>query len=304
MLANLLQAEILLLVIINGIYFGGYLFLLSMGLAITTSTLRLFNLSHGVFYALGGYIFASTSLLLYQSGMPLTVLVGLAMMVTVVTAFTGGLFIEKVFLRHVYKRHEFYQLLLTFGLLLVFQDLILIVWGPSPIKSVPIYERFPNFSFGVFTYSAYSIFIPFISLLIMLALLYFTKKTVAGKILLAVASDPEICECLGLRVNSYRNLAFGLGAILASLGGSFFIVTSAAVPGLGVEALVVAFSIIAISGLGSISGIYISSIIVGLTRSLLTMVIPELELFIVYLVVMLILLLKPSGLFGREVIRV
>ena len=211
---------------------------------------------------------------------------------------TAGPFLERLFLRRVYTAEPVVQLLLTFAILLILEDVIKLTWGVSPIFADKPYALLGQVKLGGVTYARYPFLLTGIALATGGLLWLVVKGTRFGKVLVSVITDREMSLALGVNVPRVYTLAFILGAILAALGGAFTAPMLSVVPGIGVEVIIMSFAVVAIGGLGSIEGAALGSLLVGLARAAAVHLVPELDLFAIYLIMALVLLFRPQGLFG------
>ena len=220
----------------------------------------------------------------------------------IVGLFAGPL-IERVFLRRVYGRAEAIQLLLTFSIFLILDDLLKLIWGTKPMFVSEPYTLLGEFSLAGIPYSWYQVLLIAVSVLFGGALVWAVRGTRFGKIVVSVINDREISQAIGINVNRIYTVAFTLGARSAALGGALIAPTIAVVPGFAVDAPVLAFAVIAIGGMGSLEGAALGALIVGLLRALAVHLLPEADLVVIYLAMILVLVVRPQGLFGQVVLR-
>ena len=215
------------------------------------------------------------------------ILVGLAM----------GPLIERGLLRFFYGRDEVILVLVTYALFLVLEDAIKLVWGVESYFVTAPYGLLGTFEIADLSYPTYSLVLVVAAILAGLALRFGIYGTRYGKLLLAVIHDREVSAALGINVNRMFLVTFTAGATLAALGGALTAPTISVVPAMGVEVIVLAFAVVVIGGLGSMPGAALGAIIVGIVRSTAVHVLPEVELFSIYLVMALVLAVRPRGLF-------
>ncbi|MGZ3537261.1 MAG: ABC transporter permease [Thermodesulfobacteriota bacterium] len=277
--------------ILNGLATSMLLFLVASGLNIIFGILGVINFAHGTLFLLGAYV--TLSVIKMGGSFWLALIVA-----PPIVALIGGA-IEYLLCRRLYGRHHIYQILLTFALVLVINDLIKLIWGadlksvsPPPVLSgvVPIFGK---------PVSVTSLFIIVIGFLSALGLWVVFQKTRIGKILRAVSSDREISNALGFNVKSIYSLAFMVGAFLAGVGGVLGTLRISFTPGVDVEYLIFSFAVVVIGGLGSFLGSFIGAIIVGEMYSLGIFAIPSLAMSFVFILLVLTLVARPRGLFGR-----
>jgi branched-chain amino acid transport system permease protein len=202
-------------------------------------------------------------------------------------------------LRAVYRRDESYQLLITFGLLLMFQDVFRFTWGATPRTMDNAYLVYGVADILGVRVPTYNLLVIAASISIAITLGLFLQRTRTGRIVRATAENRDMAEGLGVNVSKIFALVFTVGCMLGTVGGALVVPSSAASLEMAVELVVEAFAVVVIGGLGSMSGALVGALIVGLMRAVSIAVMPEMELLSVYLVVVAILILKPAGLFGK-----
>ena len=279
--------------VINGLTFAMMLFVLAAGLNIILGFLGVLNFAHGALFILGAYVTYSV-----------TQMVGnfwLALLVAPLVVGLFGMAIEVLFLRHLYKRHHVYTILLTFGLILVIYDSIKIIWG-ADVKTVVTPEILSG-GFLLFDQIVprTSVFIIGMGLLTAVGLWLLFQKTTFGKILRAISLDREIAGALGFNVARRGTLAFALGALLAGLAGVMGSLKLSIAAGVDAEFLIYSFAIVVIGGVGSFRGTFISALIVGELNVLGAVFLPELSMSLIFVLLVIFLSLYPRGMFGREI---
>jgi branched-chain amino acid transport system permease protein len=188
---------------------------------------------------------------------------------------------------------------MTFGLLMILEDVIRFIWGPSPLTATTIYSSIGSIPVGDGRYPGYNVVIIGVGILAAVFLWAFIYRTRFGVLLRATAQDKRMASALGVNVNRVYMLAFTLGCFMAGLGGAVVVPSQSAVLGMGVDALVLAFIVVVIGGLGSLEGALAGALIVGVVREVGITYFPELELAVLYLIAAFVLLIRPAGLFGR-----
>jgi branched-chain amino acid transport system permease protein len=285
-------------VFFDGIIYSSWLFTAAIGLTLIYGVMKILNLTHGSFYALGAYAAASLTGALLAKGMPpmlsYAVLLGSAVLVALVLAPL----IERGLLKHMYAKDEVVIMLITYALFLILEDTIKLIWGVNPYFIAEPYGLLGSIEFGSLIYPTYSLIIIFVALAAGLGLAWTLTGTRVGKLLLTVIHDPEIARALGINVGRFYLVTFTFGSLLAAIGGAFTAPTMSVVPAMGVEIIVLSFAVVVIGGLGSLPGAAIGAIIVGLVRSASIHYAPQLELFVIYLVMALVLTFRPRGLFS------
>jgi branched-chain amino acid transport system permease protein len=288
---------ILTLQILNSLYYASVLFLISAGLSLIFGVMRIVNMAHGSLYAIGAYVTAWMVGRGIAYGLPLHLLLLLIPVGALAVAAVGAV-IEPVLLRPFYRRAEEYQLLITFGLLLILQDAILMIWGGNPRSADPLMDTFPIIRFGGFVYPGYNLLVVGIGIVAAVALWAVIYRTKFGVMLRATSQDRRMASALGLNVGLIYVAAFAIGCFMAGLGGAIIVPIQTAVLDMGIDALILAFVVVVIGGLGSLQGALVGALIVSIVRTAGIQFFPEIELAVLYLIATIVLLVKPTGLFG------
>jgi branched-chain amino acid transport system permease protein len=294
---------ILTIIIVDGFVFAAILFLLSVGLTLIFGVLRILNISHGGIYALGAYMGTFLALQVLDIGWnPYLTYLMLLAGALIIGLITGPL-IERLFLRRVYGQAEAIQLLLTFSILLILDDLIKLIWGTTPLLVSQPSTLLGQVSLGGISYTWYHLLLIAVSFVCGGSLVWLVRGTRFGKIMVSVISDREVSLAMGINVDRIYTVSFTLGALCAALGGAAIAPTIAVAPGFAVEVVVQSFAVIAIGGMGSLEGAALGALFVGLARALAIHLLPEFELVVIYLIMLGVLVLKPEGLFGQVELR-
>src|SRR5437762_1909452 len=210
-----------------------------------------------------------------------------------------GAMLEPTLLRPFYKRAEEYQLLVTFGLLMILDDVIRFLWGPYPLTASVLWENMGSLTIGDNPYPTYNLLVIVVGAAAAVFLWAFIYRTKFGVVLRATSQDMRMAAALGVNVNRTYVQAFTIGCFMAGLGGAIIVPSQSAVLGMGVDALVLSFIVVVIGGLGSLEGALVGALIVGVVREMGITFFPEIELAVLYLMAALVLLVRPAGLFGR-----
>ncbi len=292
---------------LNGIQLGMLLFLLAAGLTLIFGIMDLVNLAHGSLYMIGAY-FAAT-LTEWTGSFPLAVL--LALPLTMLT----GIAVEVIALRSFYSRNHLDQVLATFGLILFFNELVRLIWGPAGLDiPLPAYLATSIEILPGIPYPAYRLVILAVGILVALGLYFLVSRTRIGMLIRAGASDREMVGALGINIRLLYSVIFGIGAMLAGLAGMMAGPILSVEIGMGESILILAFVVIVIGGIGSIRGAFIASLMVGLIdtlgRSFLPDILglflssgyastaaPALSSMMIYIIMAIVLALRPEGLF-------
>jgi branched-chain amino acid transport system permease protein len=283
---------------VDGVIYSAWLFTAALGLTLIYGVMKIVNVTHGSFYALGAYAAASLTGAWLERGYPpvlsYLVLLGAAVLVSVVVAPL----IERGILRFMYVKDEVVILLITYALFLVLEDVIKLIWGVNPYYIAEPYALLGSFTVGGLAHPTYNLLLVALALVSGLGLTWLLRGTRVGKLLRAVIHDPEVSRAMGINVNRYYLVTFTFGSMLAALAGAFTAPTVSVVPGLGVEIIVLSFAVVVIGGLGSLPGAALGAVIVGMVRSASVHYFPEVELFVIYFVMAMVLAFRPRGLFS------
>jgi branched-chain amino acid transport system permease protein len=277
--------DILIIQILNSIFYACILFLIAAGLSLIYGVMRIVNLAHGSLYALGAYVTA-WAIGTFAAGAPLWVLFLLLPSGAIAVAAVGAL-IEPTLLRPLYNRPEEYQLLIHF------------LFGGVPLTAGAVIDSMGTIRILNLRYPVYNLVVIFIGIAAAVFLWAVIYRTRFGVILRATSQNMRMASALGLNVKWVYVQAFALGCFMAGLGGAVVVPAQAAVLGMGVEALILAFVVVVIGGLGSLEGALIGALIVSFVRTAGIQFFPEVELAVLYLIAAIVLLVKPTGLFGR-----
>jgi len=289
--------DVLLIHLINSLLYASVLFLIAGGLSLIYGVMRIVNLAHGNLYAFGAYVTA-WAVGTVAAGAPMGVLLLLVPAGAFAAALLGAL-LEPTLLRPFYKRAEEYQLLVTFGLLMILEDVMRLLWGPYPLSASTLFEGFGSVSVGDSIYPTYNFLVIGVGAAAAIFLWAFIYRTKFGVVLRATSQNMRMASALGVNVNRVYVQAFTLGCFMAGLGGAIIVPSQSAVLGMGVDALVLAFIVVVIGGLGSLEGALVGALIVGFVREAGIAWFPEIELAVLYLAAATVLLVRPAGLFGR-----
>ena len=289
--------DILVVHLFNALLYASVLFLIAGGLSLIYGVMRIVNLAHGNLFALGAFATAS-AVGQWFPGSTSAWLFLLLPTGAVLAALLGAV-LEPTLLRPFYRRPEEYQLLVTFGLLMILEDVMRFVWGPYPISASVLFAKLGSMHVGEFIYPRYNLLVIAIGGLAAVFLWAFIYRTKFGVVLRATSQDMRRASALGVNVNLVYVEAFTIGCFMAGLGGAIIVPSQSAVLGMGVDALVLSFIVVVIGGLGSLEGALVGALIVGVIREIGVSVFPEIELAVLYLIAAGVLFVRPAGLFGR-----
>ncbi|HHP7234969.1 MAG TPA: branched-chain amino acid ABC transporter permease [Desulfobacterales bacterium] len=276
---------------LNAIQLGVMLFLMSAGLTLVFGIMNLINLAHGSLYMLGAYLAATFQRF---SG---SFLLGIALAIPVVMAI--GVLMELIVLRRLYDRDHLDQVLATFALILFFNELVRMVWGPQAyfMSPPPALSGSVSILPGV-PYPAYRLFIVAIGLLIALGLYLLIHRTRLGMLIRAGASNREMVGALGVNVSLLFTLVFGLGAVLAGFAGMMAGPILSVEIGMGESILILTFVVIVIGGIGSVRGAFVAAMLIGFADTFGRVLLPPaLASMVIYILMAAVLFKRPQGLF-------
>ena len=289
-----MAAVYLLEQVINGLLSGGYYLLIALGLSMIFSLGGIVNLAHGAFYAIGAY-FAIEISALWGFGSAIfisPVLVGLI-----------GIAFERFILRRFYSADPIISLLLTFGLSMVIEQLIRMAWGAAPLaSSIPTALR-GNIVVGEFLYSRYRLIILGAVILLLVAIWFLLNRTSFGRVVRAGVQKPDMVAALGIKLQPYMTGIVVIGVMLAAIAGVMFSPIVGVHPAMGSEIMTAAFVVVVIGGLGSFWGVVLAAILVGVVKGITIHFIPPAGEASMYLLMVLVLLFRPRGLFGERIER-
>ena len=277
--------------LLNGLQYGLLLFLIASGLTLIFGIMGIINLAHGAMYMIGAY-------LVYD----LTLRFGnfwLAMLAAIPIAIALGLIIERLFLDTLYKRDHLYQVLLTFGLILVLNEAQRMIWG-GDVHRVPVPAPF-DASIQLtdnLQYSVYRLFVMGVCLALAGVIYGVIRRTRLGIIIRAGAVNRDMVEGLGINVRTLFTLIFSVGVALTAFAGMIAAPLTSIAPGMGDSILITCFVVVVIGGIGSIKGAFWGAIIIGMATTFGAVLIPSLASMVIYLIMAAVLLVKPRGLFA------
>jgi branched-chain amino acid transport system permease protein len=286
-------------IVTDGLVYAAYLFLVAIGLTLIFGVMKILNVAHGAFYAFGAYGAATAVGIYFDRGWPdaggflVMVLAGMSLGLLI------GLILERGILRLAYGRDEVVIVLITYAVFLILEDVIILVWGPGSYAAFQPLAVAGNVAVGDLILSGYDIGLVVFAALLALLGAYALKYTRYGRLLTVVIFDRETAAAFGINVTVVYTVTFVLGAMLGALGGAVMAPKISVTLGIGVEVIVLAFAVVAIGGMGSMEGALVGALIVGICRAAAVHLVPQIELFVIYGVMALVLIVRPHGLFSR-----
>jgi len=294
--------NIFLIQLLNGVQYGLLLFLVSSGLTLVFGIMGIINVAHGSFYMIGAYLAWSLAGQVGSFWLALPLAIALSVLI--------GLLLEWLVVRWLYKRDHLYQVLCTYGLILVFEELRSVLWGDD-VRSLPVPDIL-NYSIplnATLSYPVYRLGISVVCLAVALGLYLVIQKTRLGMTIRAGASNRDMVQSLGINIQLVYRVVFAAGIALAAFAGMIAAPVSAVAPGMGNHVLIICFVVVVVGGLGSVKGALIASLLIGLVDTFGKVLhlevaglklLPELSSMTVYVLMAVILLWRPEGLFGKK----
>ncbi len=273
------------------------LFLVAAGLQLVFGVQKILNLACGSFYALGAYAGVSAVRWALAAGLPAPLFFPVLLAAGLALALLGPV-IERL-LRPIYGRDESFQLLLTFALVLMFEDVIRFFWGTAPHQLGNVYLAYGQVRVGGLTVPTYNLVVIGCGAAIAGGMGWLLARTRFGRVLRATAENREMAEAMGIDMTRVYARVFTLGMALGTVGGALVIPATAAVNEMGIDLIVEAFAVVVIGGLGSMRGAFVGALIVGVMKAVAIATWPEVEMLAIYVIVIAVLVLRPAGLFAR-----
>lgn len=297
--------DLIAVILVDGLIYGAWLFIVSVGLTLVFGVLNILNMAHGSIYAMGAYA-AATAVGAYFAmggeGFPMGSYAAM-ILATILVAVIVGPVLEIFLLRHFYGRDEVVLVLVTYGIFLILEDVMKLIWGVDPLFVYQPYDLLGTVEVGPLFYVTYDFLVIAISIVVGLLVWFVLNRTNQGKVVLAVIHDREMSQSMGVNVNKVFLVSFTAGVFLAALGGALTAPMISVSPGISVNVIILAFAVVIIGGLGSIEGAAIGALFVGISRAASVHLMPEAELFSIYLVMAAVLVFRPEGLFQKTKAR-
>jgi len=289
-----MELTFLLEQVVNGLVLGGYYLLLALGLSLIFSVGGIVNLAHGAFYAIGAYV-----------SLEIIKLAGFGVSVFITPLLVGllGILFERFLLRRFYTADPILSLLVTFGLAMVAEQALRMLWGSAPLPSNMPTGFKGNVIVGDFLFSKYRLFILAVVAAVMTGIWLLLHKTSFGRVVRAGVQKPDMVAVLGIRLQPYMTAIVMLGVATAALGGVLFGPIAIVHPAMGTEIMTVAFVVVVIGGLGSFWGVVLAAVLVGVVRGITIYFVPAAGEASMYILMFLVLMFRPRGLLGERIER-
>jgi branched-chain amino acid transport system permease protein len=290
-------------VLFDGVVYASWLFLMAAGLTLIYGVMRILNIAHGNLYALGAYAAASLAGAWLAANWAVAGTYAMLLVAALLVGLVMGPLLERGLLKWAYGRDEVVLLLVTYAVFLILEDAIKLLWGVDSLIVTEPYALPGYFTLGGLPYPVYDLLLVAVAVVTGLALMWSLYRTRQGKLLRAVIHDREISAAMGIDVGRVYLVTFTIGTMLAALGGALIAPTRAVSTGIGIDAIVLSFAVVVIGGLGSLGGAALGALLVGLVRCATVRYWPEVELFSIYAVMALVLIVRPRGLFAAPEAR-
>jgi branched-chain amino acid transport system permease protein len=293
-----MNSSLIALALLDGLTQSALLFLVALGLTLIFGVMRILNVAHGSLYAFGGYAAATAGS--YIGGGDSIVLSLLALVLgAVVVGLILGAIIEIGLVRRILDFDPVMQLLATFAVFMIMEDLQRMIWGTSPVSVTHAVDAMGTLKIGVVTYTAYQlVLLPTVAVLVYVGLRWSLGHTRFGRQIMAVTHHREVASAMGINAKRVGLITFCLGAVLGTLGGALASPTTSLVPGIGGDMMVLSFAVVAVAGLGQITGTAIAALMIGMAKAFSVYLLPEFDVLMPYLIMLAVLLWRPEGLFA------
>ncbi len=283
---------IFLIQVLNGVQYGLLLFLVASGLTLIFGILGIINLAHGSFYMVGAYLAFSLTQRLGSFWLALAAGVALAVLL--------GMALEWLVMRFLYQRDHLYQVLLTYGLILIFEEARSLLWGDDVHGvQVPALLDFSIPLTDTLSYQVWRLFMSGICVVVAFAMYWLIQRTRLGMTIRAGSYNREMVQSLGFDIGLLYRVVFALGVALAAFAGMLAAPVSSVFPGMGNQVLIISFVVVVIGGIGSVKGALVAALLIGLADTFGKVLLPQVAGMVVYLLMAAVLLWRPQGIFGR-----
>jgi branched-chain amino acid transport system permease protein len=283
----------------DGLAYAAYLFVVAIGLTLIFGVMKILNVAHGSFYAFGAYGAATAVGIYFDKGLPVAGGFLFMVLAAMLIGLVIGIVLERGILRFVYGKDEVVIVLVTYAVFLILEDVLILIWGTNSYSAFQPLAAAGNFEVGALVLSGYDMGLIAVAITLAAVSHWALKYTRYGRLLTVVMFDQETAAAFGINVTLVFTVTFVLGAMLGAFGGAVMAPKISVTLGIGVEVIVLAFAVVVTGGLGSIEGALLGAFIVGICRAAAVHLVPQLELFVVYGVMALVLVFRPYGLFTQ-----
>ena len=290
-------------IVADGVIYASWLLIVAVGMTLVYGVMRVLNVAHGSLYALGAYTAATMVGAWFARGYAPLASFALLLVAALVVGLALGLVLELGLLRFLYGRDEVVVVLATYATFLILEDVIQLIWGVEARPAPQPYSLLGTTAAGPVLLNNYDLVLVALAVLVAVGTWWGLTRTVAGKLLLAVIFDREMAQACGIDVRRVFLVTFLIGAVLGALGGAATAPMISVSRGLGVDVIVLAFAVVVIGGMGSIPGAFLGAGVIGLSRAAAVHLLPQAEVFAIYLIMTLVLIVRPFGLLGRAPVR-
>jgi branched-chain amino acid transport system permease protein len=293
-----MNSSLIVLALLDGATQAALLALVALGLTLIFGVMRIVNVAHGSFYAFGGYAAAKLSAVMASGeSVPMSLLA--LLLGAILMGVLLGAVIEAGLVRRILNIDPVMQLLATFAVFMIMEDLQRLIWGSSPVSVTHAVDAMGIVTVGDVTYTAYQlILLPLAAVSVFLGLRWSLGHTRFGRQIMAVTHHREVASAMGVNAKRVGLLTFCLGAVMGTLGGALASPTTSLVPGIGGDMMVMSFAVVAVAGLGQITGTAVAALLIGMGKAFSVYLLPELDVLVPYIIMLVVLLWRPQGLFA------
>lgn len=296
--------QMFILATLDGFSAAALLFMVALGLTLIFGVMGILNVAHGSLYAIGGYVAATFGLGIDKWGLPPALYLPALFMAAILVGPLMGTILEVGLLRRILGKDHVLQLLVTFAAFMILEDVQRLIWGTQPYFVSHAMTQFGNTEILGIIYTNYQMFVlPVVAAVAYYGLRYFLTNTWIGREVIAITFHREVATAMGVNAKLVSLLTFVIGASLGALGGALASPTTSLMLGVGADMIVQSFAVVAIAGLGQLGGAALAACLIGLSRSFAVYLMPELAVLTPYLMMMLVLLFRPQGLFAATSMR-
>jgi branched-chain amino acid transport system permease protein len=291
------------LIFVDGLGYAAWLFIVAVGMTLIFGVMRILNIAHGSLYAFGAYVCAVLLGRWFDAGLHPAGAYLIMLFSAIIVGGVMGLALQQGILKHLHGRDEVAIVLATFALFLILEDAILLIWGTDAYPAFQPYSDMGTVQIAGVSFARYDLALVILAIVVGGGLWWALNRTKWGKLLIAVIHDPEMARAIGVNVDRIFPVTFMIGAMLAALGGATSAPKISVAPGIGVDVIILAFAVVVIGGMGSITGAIVGALMVGFGRAFAVHMAPQFELFVIYAIMTLVLIVRPEGLFVRPPAR-